>query len=283
MPTADARIRKTPREFDHAIHHLRGLAIISIVLGHILRDNALLFTTEAERICVRNIINTIFYTGTHYFVFISGYLFYLLNKNINIVSFYKKKILYIILPYIVISSALLLLSCLIYLIKGNFIPYITFPHDFMELCEFLLNGSIQLQFWYIPFISIIFLFSLFITILKRNHLINLCMICAFLPLFFERRRIHFFSEHFILDIVNLLLYHGSVFFLGILYSMEKERINAIVNKYIIHILAMIVIFSFFIFFNYYHHMFSNTFSLYYVQKILILLSGTPGKAGGLFL
>src|SRR5688500_9095908 len=87
------------KKFLHYIHYFRGAAILLIVGLH-----ACISLKWGDAVLQRKLALVLFNNGTVLFVFISGYLFYHLNKNhFDYVDYLKKKFLYVIIPYLVVS------------------------------------------------------------------------------------------------------------------------------------------------------------------------------------
>ena len=84
----------------NSINYFRGIAITCIVIGHCFGLSDFAFET--------NLGNTFFNLlkgGTHFFVFISGFLFHLVYYNsYNSNDFMIKKSKSVLLPYFILSS-----------------------------------------------------------------------------------------------------------------------------------------------------------------------------------
>ena len=87
------------KKFLHYIHYFRGIAILFIVGLH-----ACISLKWGEAILQRKLAWVLFNNGTILFVFISGYLFYHLSKDkFDYFEYLKKKFLYVIFPYLIVS------------------------------------------------------------------------------------------------------------------------------------------------------------------------------------
>ena len=93
---------KRNTSFLHFIHSFRGVAILFVVGGHILLDWKP--GTVSEKI-----LDAIFQNGTVLFVFIAGYLFQHLSGKYDTLDYWKKKVQYVLLPYILISTPAIIL------------------------------------------------------------------------------------------------------------------------------------------------------------------------------
>ena len=81
------------------IHNFRGIAILFVVGGHIL-----LSWPENEHPLAKDVLYSIWQNGTVLFVFIAGYLFQYLIGKYRTFDYWKKKLRYVILPYLLISG-----------------------------------------------------------------------------------------------------------------------------------------------------------------------------------
>ena len=143
------------------IDYFRGLAILSIVAGH-----ALVWGKPGEAIDLST--RFIFKGGTWLFVFIAGFLFQYLSYKFDLKTFYKKKILNVVCPYIVTLTPAVMLCT--FCNNNVQIPF----HGMSKLIQipsyyafgFLLNYPV----WFMGMIFIIFLIAPLLLYINRNKI-----------------------------------------------------------------------------------------------------------------
>lgn len=143
------------------IHYFRAFAIVNIVFVHVWRlPKSLEHTTGA--IIIDQIREVLFHDSTLYFLFISGFLFHHLSPRFELGKFYKNKALYVLLPYVMLSLFFISLS----------FNYATQPLNVLwkQMITAIFRGKAFVQYWYIPFISLLFLFSPLLLKIPKKHL-----------------------------------------------------------------------------------------------------------------
>ncbi|MBV1889233.1 MAG: acyltransferase [Proteobacteria bacterium] len=216
------------------IHAMRGIAILIVVAAHcqdIFPSNSIIHDHYFQNLFRH--INLIF-------IFISGFLFQYLSGNFKFSVFIKKKLQYVIIPYIIISIP----AMLIYLfeIKQNhiFLDLHSFSDSKLYLsCYFLLTGTHLGPLWFIPMMFIFYLISPILCKLDRLPKLYLTIIpLLFISLYIGR------SEHSANPIQNFVFYLP-VFLLGMLCSHYKDKIIPIIksNLVIINLVWVLGVFS----------------------------------------
>lgn len=170
------------RDFLTYIHYFRGLAILFIVGLHVC-----VMLNWGERQFERKILIVLFNNGTVLFVFIAGFLFFYLYQNrFQYGDYLKKKFLYVIIPYLIVSIPALI---------DKF--YFDKPGDHwwmdelfniqsapVKVFQLLITGRHMGVFWFIPMISIIYLCApLIIRFSKTQVFLYVVPVLAFLALF----------------------------------------------------------------------------------------------------
>jgi surface polysaccharide O-acyltransferase-like enzyme len=145
------------KKFLHYIHYFRGTAILFIVGLH-----ACISLKWGGAIMQRKVALVLFNNGTVLFVFISGYLFYHLNKNkFDYLDYLKKKFLYVIVPYLIVSVPAIIDK--FYFDKMG--DHWWMDHGFGEksilskIFVLLITGRHMGVLWFIPMISIFYLLA----------------------------------------------------------------------------------------------------------------------------
>ncbi|MBO4630954.1 MAG: acyltransferase, partial [Lentisphaeria bacterium] len=197
----DDRLSRGRRaDFDFGIHYFRAFAIFFIMILHYHY-----FCPE-----LRVLNNTLFSSASYFFVFISGYLFYYLTHGFaaewhfsgtvpflkirtvsgkfSITDYYRKKLLNILLPYFLFSSAIFL-YVLLYSDTTQFVPAV--PGIWKDFFFRLRTGAVQGPYWYIYFISKVFLVSPLLLFLPRKSFIAVTAASCVLPFIFTRVQSHF--------------------------------------------------------------------------------------------
>lgn len=206
--------------------YFRAIAILIIVAGHTIYD-VITVDTFYEKVLV-NLI----YGGTALFVFISGFFFHhVFYKKFNYKDFILKKIQNVVSPYIVMTTVAMVLYLIPQLHLHNWVAKevakaSTSVYQTISLYfEYLLFGGISAQFWYIPFIIIIFLLSpIFIGFIKLPRLLQWL---TFGILFFNssliwRPELHLTPWHHV-------LYYTPIYLLGIICSIHRERFLSMIE------------------------------------------------------
>jgi hypothetical protein len=104
-----------------------------------------------------------------YFIFIAGFLFQFLSSKYTYKDYLKRKLSYVILPYLVVSIPAILLT-----VTGTYASPDWFNQQFSQLPIFgqimmyLLTGTHLPSFWFIPMIAIFYIVSPILFHLDRN-------------------------------------------------------------------------------------------------------------------
>lgn len=207
------------RPFLRHLHYFRGFAILNIVIVHTWQLSGSHIRNSAEDYLhyMGRAKEYLFHGSTLYFLFISGFLFHYLSHNFKIKEYYKKKLMYVVTPYILISS-FILLSDVFYQQKHN-VDYTSF---FVELFDSLRRGSAQVQFWYIPFIIIVFLISPILLYIPEKPFTVLAVISLFIPLLGTRTGTEVTFWQFV--------YFLPVYILGMFTSMKYDYFKSRLEK-----------------------------------------------------
>ena len=205
--SGDSPKKKSTKEgFDWSMHYFRAFAILTIMLMH-----------YCGVFGYSKIVSVLFHSSTIFFLFISGYLCKYIDQRHRVAAhvYYQKKLINVIMPFIVFSI-------LFGLMKGKDL----FSAAFLK--EMAL-GEIQGQYWYIPFVSILFLISPPVCRLNNHNLILVWIISIFFFLLFPIR-----PGGFCVNWPNTLYlysYFSVFYFTGFLYCVYKDAINAAISKY----------------------------------------------------
>lgn len=243
--------------------------MINVVLVHIFLSTDFACNNDIQKSFLTNIHHTLFHCSTYYLLFISGYLFYKLNRNTYIMHFYKKKFAFVALPYIITSLFLIFISYVRHASKGSFISYIRTPYTLEQIFQYIIEGCVSIQFWFMPLICIIFLLCPFIKSINVKYHKNIFLLCIFMSFLFYRHDLNFYSYKCILISFNSLLHHIGIFFCGSLYFLEKKLIDTAIEINIKLIFSTCIIISVIIYIYISEGIFMM--GLFEVQKYTIIL------------
>lgn len=215
----EQKAKSTKRPFLRHLHYFRGFAILNIVIVHTWQlSSANIQSSSAEYLhYMGRVKEFLFHGSTLYFLFISGFLFHYLSHNFIVKDYYKKKFKYVVTPYIFISS-FILLSEVFYQQKNN-VDYSSF---FVQLLDSLSRGTAQIQFWYIPFIIIVFLISPLLLYIPKKQFTFLAIISLFIPLLGTRTGTEVTIWQFV--------YFLPVYILGMYTSMKYDFVKNKLEK-----------------------------------------------------
>lgn len=216
------------RKHINEIYITRALAILGVLIVHATSFPVSELNTASTMYGVYNFFNTFFRFGTPTFIFLSSFvLFYSyfhrpLNKAL-ITSFYKKRLLYIILPYVIFSV-------IYYLYHYGY--YSTIMTNKEMLVDFLIKlskGEVYSHLYFI-FISIQFyiLFPLFLIFFKRFP----SLIKHAIWIGFVLQWMFVLTNSYYLQLSNkgsISLSYFSYYFLGIYFGVYYDKIVAFLN------------------------------------------------------
>lgn len=252
------------------IQNLRALAIFLIVAGH-----AIGFFSWKESPFLRNALEDLVANGTVLFVFISGYLFQHLSGKFRYGDYLGKKTRYVLIPYLIVSVPAIIYSVFL---RDPALQYSELAGKpvLYQVLWFYLQGGAHLNYplWFIPMILIYFaaapVFMLFV-----RYPVFYSLLLVLLPVSLLAHRP---------DSPNPELLHSSVYFLsayvlGMFASQYRERVEAVLDRYLGLIVVLFIgYYAAHLFLSEYHgnyhvpHLFSlekGYVDWIYLQKILL--------------
>ncbi|MCF8475224.1 MAG: acyltransferase [Emcibacter sp.] len=208
------------------IHNFRAFAIIGIVGAHSLHafqwnDHPLMF----------RFFDTFFNQSSILFFFIAGFLFQYLSKRFEKYFYWKKKIQYVILPYVLLSIPGLYYYTQIGIQDNTwegFYDYSTIKQIFF----FMITGKHLAPFWFVPTIVIFYIFAPLLIKADRDR-----RIYWLLPLFMVISFIIGRGGHY--GPINKAAYLFSIYLFGMFSSIHHDKILEIVKKY--HVIMLITV------------------------------------------
>ena len=199
---------------------IMGIAILSIMIFHFTED-CMLYNYHYDGF-IKLYKTFISSGGVDIFLLVSGLgLYYAMKKTKSIKSFYKKRYLRVLIPYLIVSiPAFIWFGIHNNLSVLDFIKNITFINIFME-------GNYW--YWYIFFICILYLlFPIIYKFLNDKYvfikIVFLCFVASLISVIIYYVDIHLFYK------LELMLLRFVPFFVGILlgyYSYHKRKISKI--------------------------------------------------------
>lgn len=201
----------------NAFDYFRAIAILFVVFGHSFDPSVV--TTFSEKVLVNLVTG-----GTALFVFISGFFFhYVFYKRFNYQKFLVKKIKFVFLPYLILTT----LGFLLMVFHFDQLPYSQLlvsekPANWMQYAElyvqYLWTGRLFIAYWYVPFvITMFFLSPIFIKQIQLPQSVQVGIIIVLLCV----------STIVLRPLENISLIHSVIYFLpiymlGIIVSINKE-------------------------------------------------------------
>ncbi|MDC6366867.1 MULTISPECIES: acyltransferase family protein [Flavobacteriaceae] len=204
------------RQFLWSFHYFRAFAILNIVFIHTWR-----FSSKTDYLVDANFVNAVrdmlFHGSTIYFLFISGFLFHYLSHKFQIRKYYLSKFKNVVVPYVFIS---------VFLIFSEDFTGAKANVDLMDylyiIPEKLIRGTASFQFWYIPFILIVFLLSPIFLAIKEKTFLKVVPWLFLLPILGTRTTVDITIGQFV--------YFLPTYLVGMYTSMNFEYVMQMVKK-----------------------------------------------------
>ncbi|MBU0962265.1 MAG: acyltransferase [Proteobacteria bacterium] len=243
------------------IHYFRAFAIINIVLVHVWtipeRYKESHHTTYTFITTAREVL---FHDSTIYFIFISGFLFYYLSSKFELRRYYKNKVANVISPYIVMTSLILILK-----INEYIRPEYSWLFSLKKILTVFIYGKAQVQYWYIPFIALVFIISPFLLKIPKDIFSRIVFIASILPLFGTRTATELSFWQYI--------YFFPVYLQGMYVAMDYSNIILKIDRNKIYLILIAIISSTFVTISYWNSYYISspklTESVFYIQKLSI--------------
>lgn len=221
-----SRPGKTRDGFDWGMHYMRGFAIVCIMLTHFFGQ------TGAARFSV-----AFLRSSTIYFLFISGYLCqYLANRRkVDTGQYYLAKLKNVISPYVICSFATMAAVCLL---QGHRVCVISPAQiSIRSVPNILLLGWAQRQYWYIPFVVVLFLVSPWLTRIGNRSLLWLLVVSFFTAVCLPWRPPSYMTWHPGVALYRYV-YFSWGYLLGFAYARWKAQIDPHLHAYAIPALLL---------------------------------------------
>ena len=244
------------KEFLWSFHYFRAFAIINVFFVHVWKLPKKVSSPEI----IENfnaLKDILFHGSTLYFIFISGFLFEYLNHRYTTGRYYTNKLKYIILPYLLISTAVVFVDSFFGQVKIS-----SFSAFLEMLPEVYLKGTAHFHLWYIPFIVIIFVVSPLIAKVPEKLFNRWVPFLFLLPLLGTRTGVEITGYQY--------LYFFPMYLMGMYVSRNYLKVLAGIKRFQILIISVVVIVSALLIFIGDDRSTMGVFSLYeslfYLQK-----------------
>jgi len=202
--------------FLNYIHNFRAAAILFIVAGHCIDA----FNWENNKLAY-NILCFSLKNGTVLFVFISGFLFQHLSYKYDAKKYFKNKIRYVLLPYVIVSIPAVIMLTFFYQRPDMSPGFYENPIP-VQIIMFYLTGDHITPFWFIPMITLFYIISpLLIWLDNEKHIYYLIPFFILVSIIVPRGG----------GILKNFVHFFSVYLFGMCCSRYKEAMIRIINKY----------------------------------------------------
>jgi len=254
----------------NSIDYFRAITIMIIVAAHC---DGLLVLWHPSSIPEKAFINFI-RGGSHFFVFISGFLFHeVYYKKFYYTKFINKKISKVLLPYLIMSFVPVIY--LTFIKNRGFYEVQEMKDSVFNVMIYYATGSTFEPYWYIPFIMIIFIVSpIFIIFINANIRIQ---VCVFTVTYLIAMIIHRPIDN--INVVQNVMYFSPIYLFGILCSMYKKDIYELSRSWVILLYAAAAIILIFqanstdVIGNYHKDLFRfNGIDIMLIQKTIMALA-----------
>lgn len=145
------------KKYKFNIEFMRAFAILLVVLMHIpININSTTGLIHEVNIMTLILIQN----GTVVFLFISGYLFYMLNKNLNYREYLSKKFKYVISPFVIMVLFLFLLEVFkSYQHLPDYLAFLSSNPLLLLGVTFVVPSWLATPLWFIPVMSIYYILA----------------------------------------------------------------------------------------------------------------------------
>lgn len=249
-------IERKKRGFLVDMHYFRAFAILNVMLVHILQPPPEFHIPQDSTLLLR-ISEIIFHDSTIYFIFISGFLFQYLSYKFEIRNYYKSKIKNVISPYIVNSIIITL--------------FMSYAYGYYEINYYIIIrniilGKTQTQYWYIPFITVIFAISPFLLNIKEKYFTIASLLLLALPLLGTRTGTEITP--------GMYAYLFPVYCFGMTCAIHYENLILFCKKFNKTLVALSLLLTALLYqltsTHSDHFLFFNKEAVYYLQKMALL-------------
>lgn len=158
---------------------LFGIAIISIMVFHYFEG---VLTSEymegVSRVFAKLYIGAVGSIGVDIFLYLSGIgIYYSLDKNPKLLDFYFRRVKRVFIPYVVLGG-------LFWIIKDILIQQVSIEKFFYDFTLLSFWGNGERVFWYISFISILYIVSPLLYKIGKRGAVVFCILSVVVSIIF---------------------------------------------------------------------------------------------------
>lgn len=218
--------------FLHEFHYLRAFTIILIVAAHTLRLPSEYHSLYPDlKQVLDNLNETAFHASTLLLLFITGFLFaHLHDKHAGIAAYYRNRLLYVYLPYVLLSIAIVLEKSLPVGLDAASLA------EFASSCAWhIVHGKADLQYWYLPFVLPIFLLSPALLTIPPRRFGMLVLAASLLPLLGTRAGTEITLGQY--------LYFLPAYLQGIYVARHYDSLRSTIEKHRGKLIATVIVTS----------------------------------------
>ena len=234
MTNQSGKIAGRDGQYIMSIHILRGIAIFGVVATHSLN----IFNWD-EAPQTYQFLDGFLNQTSIWFAVVSGFLMQHINKDTEILEFYKIKLIKIVLPYIIVS-----IPAVIY--------YTSFSHTYRVAPEFydrptierialfFITGKQLAPFWYIPTVCIFFALQPLVRTIDRHPRLYLCLpfLLIISAILGRDGLLVYTGASYLFDSVSKAAYLFSVYILGMFCSRYYDTLTLYLERAIPYLLPL---------------------------------------------
>lgn len=228
-------------QFLNSLNHYRALSIVLIVAIHVPSTADLALETYTSQFLF-NLVRG----ATFNFVFISGFLFYIVfYKRFKYSKFIKSRVDRYLKPYLFLSILPILISLVtipLYWDNSNIIEFNNNNlgvWNLVSALKYLVTGAHITAYWYIPFIMLmVFVTPLFAAFVKLKLKKQLIIFGVFLILssFVQRP----FERLDLFQALHSVVYFTPIYLMGIICAIHRNKIYELLKGKEIYLLSAVL-------------------------------------------
>ncbi|MGQ0574129.1 MAG: acyltransferase family protein [Pseudonocardia sp.] len=202
------------------VHSFRAVAIVIIVAGH-----ALVALTWPEPSRTRDVLLDLLDNGTVLFVFIAGFLFHHLAARYEYRDYLRKKLLNVIVPYVLVSIPAVLYTVRFTDLEGKY-PQLAGTSPLYQAGWLLVKGGATFNYslWFVPMIALFYLAApLLIRFVHHPRLYLVLVVLIPLSMLMHR------SDE--LNTLAIALYFLPAYLAGMWASQYRDRLEPALDRY----------------------------------------------------
>lgn len=225
----------------NSINHYRALSIVLIVTLHVYSTADFVMDTFLSRFLF-NLISG----ATLNFVFISGFLFYIVfYQKFDYFQFVKGRVDRYLKPYLILSILPIIIRLISDPMYWDNTIFIQYKENFLlwnliSSLKFLITGAHITAYWYIPFIMLMVLISpLFVKFISLNFKKQLVVFIVLLGISSLVQRPYERLDLF--QAVHSVIYFTPIYLMGIMCAIYRDKIYSFLKNKEFYLLAVVLL------------------------------------------